>query len=98
MDFFSNFLLLTLNASLCQLSIDPWVQEHGRGREEADFMFLWNSFLQESVRRIQGAGITPNLVYWTNGLTKPEYISYLDPNLFSIQIWSNGQVCKYVQS
>ena len=69
-----------------------WLQEHGRGREEADFMFLWSSFLQESVKRIQRAGMTPNLVYWTNGLTKPEYISYLDPNLFSVQIWSNGQV------
>ena len=69
-----------------------WLQEHGRGREEADIMFLWSSFLQESVKRIQRAGMTPNLVYWTNGLTKPEYISYLDPNLFSVQIWSNGQV------
>ena len=89
MYFFSNFLLLTLNASLCQLSIDPWVQEHGRGREEADFMFLWNSFLQESVRRIQGAGMNPNLVYWTNGLTKLEHISYLDPKMFNIQICFN---------
>ena len=69
-----------------------WLQEHGRGREEADFMFLWSSFLQESVKRIQKAGMTPNLVYWTNGLTKPEYISYLDPKLFTVQIWSNGQV------
>lgn len=68
-----------------------WLQEHGRGREEADFMFLWSSFLQESVKRIQKAGMTPNLVYWTNGLTKPEYISYLDPKLFTVQIWSNGQ-------
>ena len=66
-----------------------WLQDHGRGRDEADFMFLWSSFLQESVKRIQKVGMTPNLIYWTNGLTK--HISYLDPNLFSIQIWSNGQ-------
>ena len=33
-----------------------WLQEHGRGRDEADFMFLWSSFLQERVKRIQKAG------------------------------------------
>ena len=55
-------------------------------------MFLWNYYLQQSVDRIKAAGMThPNLVYWTNGLTKPDYIKYLDPNLFTIQIWSNGQ-------
>ena len=32
----------------------------------------------------------PKLVYWTNGLTKPDFIKYLDPKIFSVQIWSSG--------
>ena len=26
----------------------------------------------------------PRLVYWTNGLTKPDYIHYLDPGLLAL--------------
>ena len=69
-----------------------WLESHGRGREESDFMFLWKYFLKKSVKRIKKAGMTKaNLVYWTNGLTKSEHIHHLDPKLFTIQIWSNGQ-------
>ena len=72
--------------------IVKWLEENGRGREEEDFMFLWNYYLQRSVEKIKEAGMTrPNLVYWTNGLTKPENIHYLDPDLFTVQIWSNSK-------
>jgi len=73
--------------------IVKWLEERGRGREEEDFMFLWNYYLQRSVEEIKKAGMSrqPNLVYWTNGLTKPENIHYLDPKLFTIQIWSNSK-------
>ena len=72
--------------------IVSWLEEQGRGREEEDFMFLWAHYLHQSVQRIKKAGMTePNLVYWTNGLTKPENIHHLDPKIFSIQIWSNSR-------
>ena len=72
--------------------IVKWLEDRGRGREEEDFMFLWSDYLKRSVKKIKEAGMTnPNLVYWTNGLTKPENIHHLDPKLFTIQIWSNSK-------
>ena len=74
-----------------------WLEERGRGREEADFMYLWHHYLQQSLGRVQRAGLRadtaqlPRLVYWTNGLTKPDYIHYLDPGLLAVQVWSSGQ-------
>ena len=72
--------------------IVDWLEDRGRGREESDFMFLWNYYIQQSILRIKRAGLEdPRLVYWTNALTKQENIHYLDPSIFTIQIWSNGQ-------
>ena len=77
--------------------VASWLEEHGRGREEADFMYLWHHYLQQSLARVQRAGLRadtaqlPRLVYWTNGLTKPDYIHYLDPGLLAVQVWSSGQ-------
>ena len=72
--------------------IVSWLEERGRGREEEDFMYLWADYLRQSVQRIREAGMTePSLVYWTNGLTKPENIHHLDPKVFTIQIWSNSK-------
>jgi len=72
--------------------VTEWLRQRGRGREEDDFIFIWNHFLQESVRRIKKAGMTePNLVLWNNGMTKAEHIHYLDPDLFAIQLWTNSR-------
>jgi len=71
--------------------ITKWLEDRGRGREEKDFMYLWSYYLEQTVDRIKRAGMeVPKLVYWTNGLTKPDFIKYLDPKIFSVQIWSSG--------
>jgi len=71
--------------------IAAWLDQKGRGKEEEDFIFIWNHFLQESVKRIQNAGMTnPKLVLWNNAMTKAEHIHYMDPAIFAIQIWTNS--------
>ena len=72
--------------------VTTWLSQRGKGREEEDFIFIWNHFLQESVRRIKNAGMDePKLVLWNNGMTKAEHIHLLDPNIFAIQLWTNSR-------
>jgi len=72
--------------------VTTWLSQKGRGREEEDFIYIWSHFVQESVKRIRKAGMAePNLVLWNNGMTKAEHIHHLDPELFTIQLWTNSK-------
>lgn len=72
--------------------IVQWLQERGRGTEEDDFMFMWNFFQQESLNRVIKASNDLNIdapkpTLWNSHITLPQYIGYLDPNLYNIQLW-----------
>lgn len=72
--------------------IAAWLDQRGRGKNEEDFIFIWNHFLQESVKRIKKAGMEkPKLVLWNNGMTRTEHIHLLDPEVFAIQLWTNSR-------
>lgn len=79
-------------------SIIEWLKSEGRGRNEEDFMYIWNYFQTESLKRVETAsaevGIpTPRVTLWSSHLTLPEYIHYLDPKSYTIQIWADSSNC-----
>jgi len=72
--------------------IVSWLEERGHGREEEDFLFIWDYYQQESLERVRKAsgklGLeVPKATLWSSHLTLPEYISYLDPSLYNVQFW-----------
>ena len=72
------------------MSITITVQ--GRGRSEADFMWMWSRFQNQSQARLQAAAASsgldtaPELILWSNHLTSEQYIHYLDPDTYTIQV------------
>jgi len=76
-------------------SIREWLEQHGKGDKEADFMFLWEHFLTQSSLSLasasRSAGLTsPSLVVWNNQLTHPEHIHHMDRNKYTIQLWTDA--------
>lgn len=76
-------------------SILSWLQAEGRGTAEDDFMFLWHHFIQQSTMAMKSAAkalgvASPKLTLWSNQLTHPEHIHYLNKEDFTIQLWSDS--------
>eukprot|EP00092_Neocalanus_flemingeri_P015685 GFUD01016979.1.p1 GENE.GFUD01016979.1~~GFUD01016979.1.p1 ORF type:complete len:641 (+),score=196.19 GFUD01016979.1:63-1985(+) len=80
-------------------SIIEWLKNEGKGRNEEDFMYIWNHFQTESLKRVVKAssevGIpTPRVTLWSSHLTLPQYIHYLDPDTYTVQIWADSSDCE----
>ena len=63
-------------------------------------MYLWHHYQTQSYHRLvsaaEGAGIPlPSVVLWTSHLTQAEYIHYIDNDTYTIQIWTDAQVCTH---
>ena len=76
-------------------SILAWLEEQDRDRQEEDFMFLWDHFLQQSTAALARAAsainlTTPSMTLWNNQLTHPEHIHFLDPKKYTIQLWPDS--------
>ena len=73
-----------------------WLAERGRGREEEDFLFLWSHFQNTSNENLDiasqqlGFSDSPGITLWSSQVTWPEYIDYLDPKRYTIQIWTDS--------
>ena len=54
-------------------------------------MWMWSRFQNQSQARLQAAAAssgldTPELILWSNHLTSEQYIHYLDPDTYTIQV------------
>ncbi|KAB0803918.1 hypothetical protein PPYR_00888 [Photinus pyralis] len=73
-------------------SIVQWMEKQGWGREEEDFMKLWNYFQTNALERfdMQSKEKMP-IIMWTSGLTKAKFVEqYLPKDRYIIQIWTAG--------
>lgn len=73
-------------------SIVSWMKTKGWGREEADFMKLWDIFQTTALERFDKAngGKKVPIIMWTSHLTFPEYLHYLPNDRYIIQVWTTG--------
>lgn len=73
-------------------SIVSWMKTKGWGRDEADFMKLWNIFQTTALERFDKAngGKKVPIIMWTSHLTFPEYLHYLPKDRYIIQVWTTG--------
>lgn len=73
-------------------SIVTWMKTKKWGREEADFMKLWNVFQTTALDRFDKAngGKKVPIIMWTSHLTHPEYLHYLPNDRYIIQVWTTG--------
>ena len=55
-------------------------------------MWMWNRFQNQSQARLQAAAASsgldtaPEVILWSNHLTSEQYIHYLDPDTYTIQV------------
>ena len=54
-------------------------------------MWMWSRFQNQSQARLQAAAAssgldTPELILWSNHLTSEQYINYLNPDTYTIQV------------
>ena len=79
-------------------SIVEWLNNEGKERNEEGFMYLWNYFQTESLKRVENSSLdmgmpSPSIMLWSSHLTHPEHIHYLDPEKYTIQIWTDSTDC-----
>ena len=55
-------------------------------------MWMWSRFQNQSQARLQAAAASsgldtaPEVILWSNHLTSEQYIHYLDPDTYTIQV------------
>ena len=77
-------------------SIVTWLENRGRGRQEEDFLYLWSYFQNQSYSNIVAASqqlgldSPPKITLWSSKVTTPDFIHFLDPEIHTIQIWTDS--------
>jgi len=76
-------------------SILAWLQAEGKGDKEEDFMYLWHHFLTRSESSLKAAAqsleqTSPQMTIWSNTLTHPDHIHYMDKDKYVIQLWTDA--------
>nr|CAD7464008.1 unnamed protein product [Timema tahoe] len=73
--------------------IVTWLSNKGLGRQEEDFLELWDEFQTKALIKVEEAngGASLPIVLWTSGLTGKGHVEkYLDKERYIIQIWTTG--------
>nr|CAD7435306.1 unnamed protein product [Timema monikensis] len=73
--------------------IVTWLSNKGLGRQEEDFLELWDEFQTKALTKVEEAngGASLPIVLWTSGLTGKGHVEkYLDKERYIIQIWTTG--------
>nr|CAD7414957.1 unnamed protein product [Timema poppensis] len=73
--------------------IVTWLSKKGLGRQEEDFLELWDEFQTKALLKVEEAngGASLPIVLWTSGLTGKGHVEkYLDKERYIIQIWTTG--------
>jgi len=76
-------------------SILAWLQDEGKGDKEEDFMYLWHHFLTRSDLSMKSAARSleqgsPQMTIWSNQLTHPDHIHFMDKDKYVIQLWTDA--------
>ncbi|KAG8034219.1 hypothetical protein G9C98_001304 [Cotesia typhae] len=71
-------------------SIRTWMTNQDWSLDDAGFMKLWMYFQQLAFKKLNsGEKKIKKAVLWTSSLTDEEYLKFLDPKKYIIQIWTD---------